>query len=377
MSWSPVSDFRKMTMLEGIPMSIKKIAEQAGVSISTVSRILNRPDYKCSIPGLREKVWAIAMKMDYVPNEAARNLKKGKQSRDSRIWYINVLMTRTDESRTDPFFTELLRVVESEIHEHNCILSKVWYMPLFSDDRKCRRENLDQIIQGMYTETEGKQDGLIVIGRCNPLALKKLNQKYRSIVSVNRNSTNYEVDEVLCDGKKVAMMAVDYLLSLGHRNIAYVGDCYNEARYRGYLEALHRHDIEPEVDYILQTGQTEAEGYAAMQKFIEFDDRPTGIYCANDITAIGMLKYLGSGKSRYYTPSIISSDDIEQAQYTQPMLTTVGLPKDEMGKFAIYLLMDRMRGGHKSVVRTELEGRLMIRNSCSGVEDSEWSDYCI
>ena len=177
MSWSPVSDFRKMTMLEGIPMSIKKIAEQAGVSISTVSRILNRPDYKCSIPGLREKVWAIAMKMDYVPNEAARNLKKGKQSRDSRIWYINVLMTRTDESRTDPFFTELLRVVESEIHEHNCILSKVWYMPLFSDDRKCRRENLDQIIQGMYTETEGKQDGLIVIGRCNPLALKKLNQK--------------------------------------------------------------------------------------------------------------------------------------------------------------------------------------------------------
>ena len=197
MSWSPVSDFRKMTMSEGIPMSIKKIAEQAGVSISTVSRILNRPDYKCSIPGLREKVWAIAMKMDYVPNEAARNLKKGKQSRDSRSWYINVLMTRTDESRTDPFFTELLRVVESEIHEHNCILSKVWYMPLFSDDRKCRRENLDQIIQGMYTETEGKQDGLIVIGRCNPLALKKLNQKYRSIVSVNRNSTNYEVDEVL------------------------------------------------------------------------------------------------------------------------------------------------------------------------------------
>ena len=90
MSWSPVSDFRKMTMSEGIPMSIKKIAEQAGVSISTVSRILNRPDYKCSIPGLREKVWAIAMKMDYVPNEAARNLKKGKQSRDSRIWYIKM-----------------------------------------------------------------------------------------------------------------------------------------------------------------------------------------------------------------------------------------------------------------------------------------------
>ena len=91
-------------------MSIKKIAEKAGVSISTVSRILNRPDYKCSVPGLREKVWSIAMEMNYVPNEAARNLKKGTQAKESKIWYINVLMTRTDESRTDPFFTELLKV---------------------------------------------------------------------------------------------------------------------------------------------------------------------------------------------------------------------------------------------------------------------------
>ena len=63
---------------------------------------------------------------------------------------------------------------------------------------------LTRSFSDMYTETEEKKDGLIIIGRCNPLALKKLNQKYRSVVSVNRNSTNYEVDEVLCDGKKIA-----------------------------------------------------------------------------------------------------------------------------------------------------------------------------
>lgn len=358
-------------------MSIKKIAEEAGVSTATVSRVLNNPNYKCASPKVRDRIWQAAIALNYTPNTAARSLKMGKQAEKQKPYYVGVLMTRMENATTDPFFNELLRVVESEIHKQVAILTKVWYMPLFSNDKKCRRENLDRIIDGMYEETEQKCDGLIIIGKCNKEALGKLNRKYKSVVSVNRNSTNYEVDEVLCDGKKVAMMAVDYLLSLGHQNIAYVGDCYNEARYRGYLEALRRHDIEPEADYIVQTGQTEAEGYAAMQKFIEFDDRPTGIYCANDITAIGMLKYLGSGKSRYYTPSIISSDDIEEAQYTQPMLTTVGLPKAEMGKFAIYLLMDRMRGGHKSVVRTELEGKLMIRNSCSDVEDSEWSDYCI
>ena len=73
MPWPPVF---LSTSRGNTHMSIKKIAEKAGVSISTVSRILNRPDYKCSIPGLREKVWAIAMEMNYVPNEAARISKK-------------------------------------------------------------------------------------------------------------------------------------------------------------------------------------------------------------------------------------------------------------------------------------------------------------
>ena len=73
------------------------------------------------------------------------------------------------------------------------------------------------------------------------------------------------------------------------------------------------------------------------------------------------LKCLNKYKNRYYVPSIISSDDIEEAQYTKPMLTTVRLPKEEMGKFALYLLIDRLDGGHKGIVRTELEGKLMIR----------------
>jgi sulfate transport system ATP-binding protein/LacI family transcriptional regulator/LacI family repressor for deo operon, udp, cdd, tsx, nupC, and nupG len=114
-----------------------------------------------------------------------------------------------------------------------------------------------------------------------------------------------------------------------------------------------------------------------MKRLLQSDEHPTGIYCANDITAVGMLKCLNKYKNRYYTPSIIASDDIEEAQFTNPMLTTVRLPKDEMGKFALYLLLDRMRGGHKGVVRTELEGKLMIRNSCNPIGDSEYSEYYI
>ena len=128
-------------------MSIKKIAEKAGVSPATVSRVLNNPNYKCSVSGLRDKIWKTAIEMNYVPNEAARNLKRGVSAKQEKTWYINILMTRTDSSTTDPFFAELLRVIESEIHDKNCILSKVWYMSVFSDDRKCRRENLDRLIK--------------------------------------------------------------------------------------------------------------------------------------------------------------------------------------------------------------------------------------
>ena len=358
-------------------MSIKKIAEKAGVSPATVSRVLNNPNYKCSVSGLRDKIWKTAIEMNYVPNEAARNLKKGVSAKQEKTWYINILMTRTDSSTTDPFFAELLRVIESEIHDKNCILSKVWYMSVFSDDRKCRRENLDRLIDGMYDEVEGKRDGLIIIGRCNKEALKKLNKKYKSVVSVNRNSTNYEVDEVLCDGKKIAAAAVEYLISLGHKNIGYIGQCHSEDRYNGYLETLKKHDLDVIPEYVIETKQTEAGGYEAMEKFFQSDDMPTGIYCANDISAIGMLKCLNKFRNRYYMPSIISSDDIQEAQFTRPMLTTVSLPKEDMGKFALYLLLDRLKGGHSGIVRMELEGRLMIRNSCSSVEDSMWSDYCI
>ena len=112
-------------------MSIKKIAKEAGVSTATVSRVLNNPGYKCSSEELRERIWKIARELNYMPNEAARNLKKGITDTSQKVWYLDVLMTRTGNLETDPFFSELLRVIESEIHRQGCILMHIFHQRCF------------------------------------------------------------------------------------------------------------------------------------------------------------------------------------------------------------------------------------------------------
>lgn len=168
------------------------------------------------------------------------------------------------------------------------------------------------------------------------------------------------VDEITVDGKKIARMALEYIYGLGHKKIGYIGPCSGETRYHEYLNFLRDHDLDLLPKYIIETSMTQSEGYKAMSRFVKMKDRPTAIYCTNDITAIGALRYLSSTGNRYYQPSVISSDDIEAAQLCSPMLTTVRLPKDEMGSFAVKLLLDRLNGGHKSIIRMEFECRLMI-----------------
>lgn len=117
-------------------------------SPATVSRVLNNPNYKCSVEGLREKIWKTAMELNYTPNEAARSLKCGSGKASKKKYVIDVLVTRMNGAHADPVY-----------------------------------------------------NGLIIIGRCSKLVIERLRKFYKNIASINRNSTNYAVDEVLCDGK--------------------------------------------------------------------------------------------------------------------------------------------------------------------------------
>ena len=349
-------------------MSIKEIAKKTGVSPSTVSRVLNNPAYRCSSEELRARIWQTAVEMNYTPNEAARRLKQGKGQDRQKTYYINVLLTHTDQLAMDPFFRELLDCVESEIHSRFCVLSKVWVNSLFSDDAWCATGAAAKEIEGMYAQTADRADGLIIIGRCNADALQ-------SVVSVNRNPTGGLTDEITCDGSRVAELAVRHLVGLGHTRIAYVGECQGEARFKGYQHALANAGIAVRDAYVFDRKQAQIEADSLIRQMAAMKDGPTGIYCANDITAVGMLWALGNVRGQFYHPSIIASDDIEEGQRTRPMLTTVRLFKEDMARHALYLLLDRLQGGHQGVIRMDIQPQIVERGSTARADAGGWYTY--
>ena len=356
-------------------MSSREIAERVGVSVSTVSRVLNNPDYRPSDKELRDKVWRAAIEMNYTPNEAARSLKTGKIS--SRVNYINILQTYEGGADRDPFLAELLRVLESEIHRSSCILSRLWTEPLFSSDRKCRSASAVQKMERMFAETEGKADGLLVLGHISPIALQRWREKYRGVVCISRGSVGGVADEVYCDGHKAAGLAVSHLIGLGHRQIAYIGPCRNEERYQGFLDVLRLHRIQTSEELVFETGRSETDGYEVMKDIVRLDHYPTGIYCASDIIAVGILKYLNRQSGHYFSPSIIATDDIEECQRTKPLLSTVRISKEDMASHAMYLLLSRLGGSHRACTRIEILPELVERSSCSRAGESGWMDYVI
>ncbi len=357
-------------------MSLKEIAQMTGVSVSTVGRILNDPSRKCSSEEVRQRVLDAAREINYIPNASARTLRSGVRT-EERIFHINILLTRFAHEAADPFYDELLMLLERELRTSGCIVGNVWRCAEFSDDKAARGDKLRELADDLYAGNERRSDGLVIVGKVTSRALKLLKTKEKNIVSINRNSTNYEVDEVLCDGSRIAQTAVSHLEKLGHTKIGYVGDCHNESRFTGYQKALAQGHLEPDIDYIFDTVPNESGGLSALEYFSSLADPPTGIYCANDILAVGMIKAMGRRRSRGYMPSIISSDDIDAAQYTKPMLTSVSLPKNEMVRFALMLLLDRIRGGHRIISRLEVEGTLVIRESCRSLRELNEPEYYI
>lgn len=339
-------------------MSLKKIAELTGTSPATVSRVLNHPDYQCHNADLMEQIRKTARELNYIPNQNARNLKLGDASPCVRQKNpsIDILLARFDSLDKDPFFSELFRCIETESHKMNCTIGRILNV-------------FDITLDSTHQKPPKFDGGLLILGKCPAEVADSALRCYPGVLAIDRNPMDYKMDEVICSGSKAAHLAVEYLLELGHTKIAYIGDCNMEARYMGYYECLIAHKIALTYDYIIPTNQTREDGYRAFFEILSRETRPSAIFCANDITALGFLEAMRESnrrkKQQAYRPAVISIDDIKEASNMSPLLTTVRIPKEDMAHLAVLTLLDRLQKGHREPVRLELPCQLMIRESCN------------
>lgn len=336
-------------------MTLKQIAEEAGVSISTVSRVINKSGKPPASQEVQDRIWEIVRRTGYVPNSTARSLKKGlpENGIPAPSNSIACLFARIPDAATDTFFSALARSIEREAFQHNYILKYTFTA-------------IDTQHPGIFRLIADNQvNGVAVLGRCDKQLLKFLKKYFQYVCYTGLNELNAKYDQVICDGFAAAQSAVNYLIELGHTRIGYIGETVNENRYAGYCEAMTKAGLPVYKGHVLNVPLSAEGGYKGVNALLETGCNATAFFCSNDNTAIGAMRAFQ--EHRFSIPddiSIISIDDIETAQYLNPMLTTVHIPLEDMGKITAKTLIDRIEGGHNLPMKISLPYYIAKRESC-------------
>lgn len=321
-------------------VSIKDIAQQAGVAPSTVSRALkNHPRISET---MRKRIQTLASEMGYVPSEAARQLV------GQPLPTIGVAIP----DFSDPFYMNMLGGIEEVAIAHNHDL----YVGSFNQDLNRQRKLFDAFDQKRLA-------GLVIAGSQVDAAYLIHDRQSRPAVLVN----HYEYPfSVAIDQKKGVIKGVNHLISLGHRQIAYVSlgaeTSSNSMRLQGYYEGLAIAGLEADPSWVVAGDGGISGGLHAAKQLMQLSNRPSAIVCYNDRTAIGVIN--GLHQQGIQVPddiSIVGFDDLEIAAYFLPPLTTVRQPHAHLGRQAAEKLFSLMHG--MNVTFELLEPELVRRGS--------------
>ncbi|MBM6616599.1 LacI family DNA-binding transcriptional regulator [Bacillus suaedaesalsae] len=327
--------------------NIQHVARQAGVSVATVSRVLNGQDTVSA--KTRIKVEDAIKKLNYEPSMLGRNLRNS----ESRILLILI------PSIKNPFYLEVIKGIE------NIAISQNYNILLCETDSNPERENI-------YFDLVRKKmaDGIISMDPAvNVETLKKLAENH-AIIQCSEYAEDSGIPYITIDNEEASYLAVKHLIKLGHEKIALVNSdekyLYARQRKLGYVRALKEHGLSMNEQYIIHTEELGFEqGQQAMKKIMQLADRPTAVFAVSDLLAIGALKEINA--NGLHVPNdmaVVGFDKIDFSNMTNPTLTTIAQPMYKMGTIAAKMLINQIKGEHVDSII--LDHELVIRESTLG-----------
>jgi LacI family transcriptional regulator len=344
----PIISFKWSVRLSDL--TLEDIAKKAGVSRSTVSRVINeRPNVRADV---RRRVLDVIRTTGYHPNVAARTLAS------QRSFTLGLVLSRTVSAFfADPYFPRLVQGIAQACNQHNYTLA-LFLLDTVEDEEKIlprisRRSLLDGI--------------LIQSGTDGDVLIERLAQTGIPLVVAGRPMNNLPVSYIDIDNVNAAYSATNHLIRLGYKRIATIsGPAASPVgvdRKEGYLKALSGYNRPAEKGLMVESDFTEMGGYYAMQQLLPV--RPDAIFAAADIIAIGAMRAIREAGLRIPEDiAVVGFDDLPMSVLPKPQLTTVRQPVFQFGYNAVEILIDLIENDIKPHRRVIMDTELVVRETC-------------
>lgn len=340
--------------------TLRSIAEELGLSATTVSRVLNGKSQEFRIaPATEKSVLETANRLAFSPNLMARGLRLNATQ------IIGLLVPDI----ANPFFSRIARCITIEAQSRG-------FSVLLCDsrDRTETEDNELDLLQARNVE------GLVIcpVGISDE-HLRNLQHSTIPVVLLDRFLPHLHLPAVVCDNIAASRKAVEHLIENGHRRIAYlqglVGTLPNHDRLEGYRQALAAHGLPFDQELVLGAGFSQESGYEATRQLLAEQPEVTGIFAASNQCALGALRAIAeANKSVPQDISLVSFDDIDNVQFMSTPVTAVAQPVETMGRAAAEILFDQIcsksrADGPPVIYAAELIVRESVRNINSVAKD--------
>jgi LacI family transcriptional regulator len=337
---------------------LKDIAEYVGVSISTVSRVINYDANRSVNDETREKILEAAQKLGYKSNKSGKTAKLRKDSKQA-MFRLGCVVAVPQNKYNHPYFSIILEGVERALSLEGYRLEFIHSMENAAD-----LEQLQRLVK------DSSLDGMIVVEGIPLLAYQWIKQHVKVIVGIDISDPDVPV--IAYDRISAAKAAVNHLIGNGHKNIGFIGgpglqgDIRNEKRYRGYQYAMEEAGLTIDQNWVINVNWDVTNSYEMLKQVLESHtkNRPTALFAASDMMAIPAMRAVM--EQQLNIPNDIAFfgvDNIEFSQFTTPPLSTINVPKMEMGMIAAKMLLDYLNQLFSIPVKVLVPYELILRQS--------------